>query len=80
MNKIPFAVIEAAKNYEPEAVIYIQRSFESYIVKRCTKAYKDDQGNTNYAVDDDLYYQAQIALFAAIAGFEFREPPEDFEI
>lgn len=29
--------------------------------------------------DDDLYYEARNALFAAIKGFQLREPPGEFE-
>ena len=40
--------------------------------------YTDEYGKERSYVDDDLRYQAEIALFRAIAGFQFREPPDDF--
>lgn len=33
---------------------------------------------THFHVDDDLHYQAEIALFRAIDSFQFKEPPDDF--
>ena len=29
--------------------------------------------------DDDLCYEARNALFADVKGFQFREPPEEFD-
>lgn len=35
-------------------------------------------GRTHSFVDEDLRYQAEIALFAAIFKFQFKEPPDGF--
>ena len=78
MNRVPFLIIQEAKKYDTEAVEFVFRHFEGYIAKRSLSIYKDEYGNTYSFVDDDLRYQAEIALFSAIAGFRFREPPDDF--
>lgn len=78
MKQVPFSIIKTAKTFDPEAVTFILRHFEGYIASRCLITYTDDQQKRHPIVDDDLYYQAQNALFAAISKFEFREPPENF--
>lgn len=78
MKHVPYAVIQEAKKYDIEAVGIVFRHFEGYIAKRSLSIYKDEYGNTYSFVDNDLRYQAEIALFSAIAGFRFREPPDDF--
>lgn len=80
MKQVPFAIIKAAKTYDPEAVTFILRHFEGYIASKCLTTYTDEQMKQHPIVDDDLYYRAQLALFSAIAKFEFRDPPEDFVI
>ena len=78
MKRIPFSIIKAAKEFDAEAVKIILQHFEGYIVNQCVCHYTDEQGHTQSYVDEDLRYQAEIALFNAIAGFQFREPPNDF--
>ena len=78
MNRVPFAIIQAAKTFDAEAVEFVSRHFEGFIASQCLIDYADESGNMRSCVDDDLYYQAQLALFRAIAGFQFREPPDDF--
>lgn len=78
MKKVPFAIINAAKEYDAEAVEFVLRHFEGYIASQCLTDCTDKSGNIRPIVDDDLYYQAQIALFRAIAGFQFQEPPDNY--
>ena len=78
MKRVPFAIIQAAKTFDAEAVEFVSRHFEGFIASQCLIDRADESGNMHPCVDDDLYYQAQIALFRAIAGFQFREPPNDF--
>lgn len=80
MKRVPFAIIQSAKTFEPEAVMFILQHFEGYIASRCMSTYMDNYNKSHPIVDDDLYYKAEIALFAAIAKFEFQDPPEDFVI
>lgn len=78
MKRVPFPVIQAAKEFDTEAVEFVFRHFEGFIASQCLIYFTDEYGNMRSYVDDDLRYQAEIALFNAIAGFQFREPPEDF--
>lgn len=78
MKRIPFHIIKAAKEFDTEAVEIIFRHFEGYIASQCICYYTDEQGNTQSYVDEDLRYQAEIALFNAIATFQFMEPPNDY--
>ncbi len=78
MKRVPFSVIQAAKEFDTEAVEFVFRHFEGLIASQCLSDYTDEYGNKRSFVDDDLRYQAEIALFNAISGFQFREPPDDF--
>ena len=80
MKQVPFPVIQAAKKFDTEAIEFVFRHFEGFIASQCLVNYTDEYGNTRSYVDDDLRYQAEIALFNAIAGFQFKEPPLDFMI
>ena len=78
MKRVPFAIIQAAKQFDAEAVEFVLRHFEGFIASQCLTNCTDEYGERHPYVDDDLRYQAEIALFRAIAGFQFREPPDDF--
>ncbi len=78
MKYIPFPIIEAAKKFDPEAVEFVLRHFEGYMIQRSLNISMDEFGNTRATVDDDLYYQARLAVLSAISTFQFKEPPPDF--
>ena len=78
MKLVPFAVIQEAKKFDTEAVEFVFGHFAGFIASKCQRYYTDEYGKERSYVDDDLRYQAEIALFRAIAGFQFREPPDDF--
>lgn len=79
MRRVPSSIILAAQNYDPEAIDFVFRHFEGYIISKCVNTYTDQYGGVHYFADDDLHYQAEHALFDAITGFKFRDPPEDFQ-
>ena len=78
MRRVPFSIIEAAKKFDTEAVEFVFRHFEGFIASQSLLKYTDEYGKTYSHADSDLRYQAEIALFRAIASFQFREPPDDF--
>ena len=78
MKRIPFSIIKAAKEFDTEAVKIVLWHFEGYIENQCVCNYTNEQGYTQFYVDEDLRYQAEIVLFNAIASFQFKEPPTDF--
>lgn len=77
MKWLPFPVIQAAKEFDPEAVELVLQHFEGYIVSHSSVGHIDTYGNRHFYVDDDLYYQAVITIFKAIANFHFYEPPDN---
>lgn len=79
MKQVPLPIIMAAQNNDPEAVDFVLRHFEGYIINKCASTYTDEYGGQHSFTDDDLYYEAKNALFAAIKGFQLREPPGEFE-
>lgn len=79
MKQVPLPVIMAAKDNDPEAVDFVMRHFEGYMLSKSVSTYTDEYGGRHSFTDDDLYYEARNALFAAIRGFQLREPPEEFE-
>lgn len=78
MKRVPFNIIQAAKRFDAEAVQFVLQHFEGFIISCCLCRYDDEYGSTHFHVDDDLHYQAEIALFKAIDSFQFREPPDGF--
>ena len=78
MKRVPFAIIQAAKTYDSEAVDFITRHFYGYIARQASITSVDEYGNRHSFVDDDLFYEAINAVLSAIHGFQFREPPKDF--
>ncbi len=58
MKRVPFAIIQAAKEFDTEAIEFVFRHFEGFIVSQCLSDCADEFGNVRSCVDDDLYYQA----------------------
>ena len=79
MKLIPFSVIKAAKENDPEAAEKIRKHYDSYIGSRCLQSYTDENGTRHTYVDEYLRYLAEIALYAAIFRFQFTDPSDDFE-
>jgi hypothetical protein len=78
MKWVPFNIIAAAKECDTEAIEFICRHFEGYIVYRSLRKYSDLYGNEKSFLDDERYSEAQTAMLSAIFSFDFREPPEDY--
>lgn len=78
MKRVPYKIIKAAKTYDAEAVEFIFRHYESYIISQCRAAYEQSAQADQRNIDDDLYYRARNAVFAAISGFIFQDPSDDF--
>ena len=78
MKWVPFPIIAAAKEYDTDAVEFIHRHFEGYIVYRSLRKYSDLYGNEKSFLDDERYSEAQAAMLSAIFSFDFLEPPEDY--
>lgn len=75
MRTVSIDTIRAAKDWDPEAVETIQRHFEGFILSQCQMTYTDDSGKRHSYIDEDLRYQAELAMFRALESFQFQEPP-----
>lgn len=49
MKLIPFSVIKAAKENDPEAAEKIRKHYDSYIGSRCLQSYTDENGTRHNA-------------------------------
>jgi len=76
MKRVPFPIIEAAKQCDAEAVEFIRRHFAGYIVNSSLKHYSDQYGNEKSYLDDELRYYAEIGMLSAIFTFDFIDPPD----
>ena len=77
MERVPFQIIKAAKEYDSEAVEFVFRHFAGYIESKCTVTYTDEQGHICSVINEDLRYQAELSLLSAIKNFSLREPKGD---
>lgn len=80
MKYVPFAIIQAAQHYDPEATGFVRCHFAGYIAYKALSPFLDEHGRFHTLPDDDLCYAAETALFAAMGRFRFREPPADFSL
>ena len=78
MKYVPFSIIQAAQRYDSEAADFIQQHFADYIEYKALSPFIDSHGGLHMRPDDDLCYEAEKALFAAMKGFQFQEPPDSF--
>ena len=70
---LPFEVIKAATQGEPEALAKVLKHFEGYIAKMATRIYYDEFGQSYYHVDPELKQRIECRLIAQIVQkFEIR--------
>lgn len=74
MRTVSIETIRAAKGWDPEAVGAIRKHFEGFILSQCQMTYTDDSGKHHSYIDEDLRYQAELAMFRALESFQFQEP------
>ncbi len=63
---LPFDVIQAATQGEPEALAQVLKHFEGYIVKMSTRIYYDEFGQSYRHVDPELKQRIECRLIAQI--------------
>ena len=80
MRRLPLEIIQAARDCDSDAVNRIFKHFEGFIISQCLCTYEDEQGRVHSYIDEDLRYDAEIGLYAAIFKFQLREPPDDFTL
>lgn len=73
MNKnklLPYAVIRAAAQGDPEAIAAVLRHYEGYIAKLSQRRLRDEAGNRYLCVDETLRQRLEIKLIAGILTFD----------
>lgn len=63
---LPFEVIQAATQGDPEALANVLKHFEGYIAKMATRIYYDEFGQSYYRVDPELKQRIECRLIAQI--------------
>lgn len=66
---LPYKVIEAAVNGDPDAIYEVLRFYKNYMLTLSTRHYCDEKGNNYHNVDEEIYNHLQIKLMQAILLF-----------
>ena len=67
---LPYLVIAAAVNGDPDAVNHVVRHYSGYIATLSTRTSYDAQGVLRTQVDEDLRHRLETKLIVAILKFE----------
>lgn len=67
---LPYPVIAAAVNGDPDAVNHVVRHYSGYIATLSTRTSYDAQGVLRTQVDEDLRQRLETKLIVAILKFE----------
>lgn len=67
---LPYLVIAAAVNGDPDAVNHVVRHYSGYIATLSTRTSYDAQGVLRTQVDEDLRQRLETKLIVAILKFE----------
>ena len=67
---LPFEIIVAANEGDPEAVATIMKHYESYMKEQAKRWFVKPNGESNYAVDYEIYDELMIKLMEAILSFK----------
>ena len=71
VKPIPVPVILAAVNGDEDALAAVVAHYQSYIRALATRPLKDDYGNTDLCVDEDMRLRLEAKLIHSIvAGFK----------
>ena len=67
---LPFEVIVAATKGDPEALLKVMRRYEVDIIEQSKRLFVKPSGESNYAVDQDIYDELIIRLIEVVLSFE----------
>lgn len=67
---LPYPIIVAASQGDPEAMMIAVQSYESYINSLSMKKLYDERGNTYYGIDTDIRDRLRTKLMQAILAFK----------
>ena len=67
---LPFEVIASANEGNPEAIAAVMKHYESYMKEQAKRWFVKPNGESNYAVDYEIYDELMIKLMEAILSFK----------
>lgn len=67
---LPFDIIVAANEGKPEAIGIVIKHYESYMLENAKRRFVKPNGESNYAVDQEIYDELLIKLIEAILSFK----------
>lgn len=67
---LPYLVIEAVVQGDPEAMWIVLHHYESYIISLSIRRFRDNRGNIYYGVDRDIYDRLRTKLMQAVLKFK----------
>ena len=72
---LPYPVIAAAVEGDPDAVNTVIRHYSGYIATLCMRKSYDEQGYPHSVVDEELRRRLETKLIIAILSFRLDYPP-----
>lgn len=63
---VPFEIIQAAVQGDPEAMASVLKHFERHIAQMSTRIFYDEFGQSHRCIDDDLKQRIECRLMAQI--------------
>ena len=67
---LPYPVIIAATNGDPEAMKIVVQQYESYIASLSMRKLRDERGNAYYGIDEDIRDRLRSKLMRAVLSFK----------
>ena len=67
---LPFPVILAATKGDPDAMKVVLQHYQSYIAHLSMTKIRDENGNTDWGIDEDLRERLQAKLMQAVLTFK----------
>ena len=67
---LPYPVIIAATNGDPEAMKIVVQHYESYIASLSMRKLRDERGNIYWGIDEDIRDRLRSRLMRAVLSFE----------
>lgn len=66
---LPYPVIVAATNGDPDAMAVVMKRYESYIADLSMRKLRDERGNTYWGIDGDIRDRLRSKLMRAVLSF-----------
>ena len=66
---LPYPVIIAATNGDPEAMNIVVKHYDSYIASLSMRKLRDERGNTYWGIDEDIRDRLRSRLMRAVLTF-----------